>query len=444
MKTPTLEELALLPEPLAIERHFDVKNYRLLRWVMGICLFFSLAGVGAGLQGSRYALLFLSGLDIVAVLAFFALRREPFFAKSFRQILLAFLLVQVAVIKVASPTGADAPIFFVLFMILLMWFRLRPAEHLVIFGATWLVASVPPGWLGLRAPAEASDSVSGSVVATTAGLFLIISLALSYGEKRRFLPLWRREHARQKDRQRMVEEVEYARRIQLSMLPQGAPNVDWMDFAAASLPATEVGGDYYDYFHLPDGRLALVIGDVAGHGVASGLLLSGVRSCLYLLEDEIAEPVRILSRLTAMVRRTTDRRTYVTLLCAVIDPARRILTVATAGHPPVMLYRAATREIVEVGNGAPPLGTFLEARYEEVREPLQPGDVLLFYTDGLTETLNDQGNLYGTERLLRALSRAAESRSPRAVRDALLGDLSSFKGDRDQEDDTTLVVVRLL
>jgi sigma-B regulation protein RsbU (phosphoserine phosphatase) len=242
----------------------------------------------------------------------------------------------------------------------------------------------------------------------------------------------------------MVEEVEYARRIQLSMLPQGAPNVEWMDFAAASLPATEVGGDYYDYFPLPDGRLALVIGDVAGHGVASGLLLSGVRSCLYLLEDEIAEPVRILARLTTMVRRTTDRRTYVTLLCAVIDPAEGSLTVAAAGHPPVMLYRAATREIVEVGNGAPPLGTFLAARYEEVRQPLARGDVLLFYTDGLTETLNDQGNLYGTDRLIRAFSRAAESRSPRAIRDALLGDLSSFKGDRDQEDDTTLVVVRLL
>jgi sigma-B regulation protein RsbU (phosphoserine phosphatase) len=444
MKTPTLEELALQPEPLAIERHFDAKNYRLVRWVMGFGAILSLAGIGSALQGSRYALLFLAGLNLAVILAFFALRREPFFAKSFRQILLAFLLLQVAVIKVASPVGADTPVFFVLFMILLMWFRLRPAEHLVLYGATWLVASVPPGWLGLRAPAEASDSTSGAVVATTAGLFLAISLALSYGEKRRFLPLWRREHARQKDRQRMVEEVEYARRIQLSMLPQGAPSVDWMDFAAASLPATEVGGDYYDYFPLPDGRLALVIGDVAGHGVASGLLLSGVRSCLYLLGDEIADPVRILTRLTTMVRRTTDRRTFVTLLCAVIDPARRTLTVSSAGHPPVILHRAATREVVEVGNGAPPLGTFLEARYEEVREPLAPGDVLLFYTDGLTEARNDQGNLYGTDRLLRTLARAAESRSPRAIRDALLGDLSSFKGDREQEDDTTLVVVRLV
>src|SRR6476469_6945962 len=119
MKTPTLEELAIQPEPLAVERHFDAKNYRLVRWVMGFGAILSLAGIGSALQGSRYALLFLSGINLAAILAFFALRREPFFAKSFRQILLAFLLLQVAVIKVASPVGGDAPVFFVLFMILL-------------------------------------------------------------------------------------------------------------------------------------------------------------------------------------------------------------------------------------------------------------------------------------------------------------------------------------
>ena len=107
----------------------------------------------------------------------------------------------------------------------------------------------------------------------------------------------------------MREEFDTARRIQLSMLPQGPPNVSWIEVAAASLPATEVGGDYYDYFRISPSQIVVVIGDVAGHGLASGLLLSGVRSCLYLLEKDLASPVEVLDRLNHMVRRTTDRRT---------------------------------------------------------------------------------------------------------------------------------------
>ncbi|HEX2222882.1 MAG TPA: PP2C family protein-serine/threonine phosphatase [Thermoanaerobaculia bacterium] len=442
MKSPNLEELALLPEPLAVERHFDAKNYRLFRWMLGICLILSFSGIVEGLRESRYALLTLSGLDFAAVLALFAVRREPFFFKSFRQILLSFLLLQLVTIKVStSGDGDNAPAAFVMFSILLIWFRMRPTEHIGLYFTTWLVATLPPGWLGLGEAAAQPEAVW--VIAVTCGIFLLAALGLSALEKRQFLPQWRREHARQRDRLRMVEEVEYARRIQLSMLPQKAPDLDWLELAAVSLPATEVGGDYYDYFRLPDGRLALVIGDVAGHGVASGLLLSGVRSCLYLLEEELGRPVEILTRLNSMVRRTTDRRTYVTLLMAVIDPQQQTLTVASAGHPPVFLYRRETQQVFEVGKGAPPLGTFLQATYVEVRQPLQPGDLLLFYTDGMTEAGNGNGQFYGPDRLQKTLARAAEGWTARAVRDALLGDLSNFKGDTEQEDDTTLVVARI-
>ena len=147
----------------------------------------------------------------------------------------------------------------------------------------------------------------------------------------------------------MREEIEYARKIQLSMLPQLPPDIGWVELAAASLPATEVGGDYYDYFRLSGSQLALVIGDVSGHGLASGLLLSGVRSCLYLLEKDLAVPVAVLDRLNPMVRETTDRRTYVTLLCAVLDRAEDgsgvKVTVASAGHPPLLCWDAQTAAV---------------------------------------------------------------------------------------------------
>jgi sigma-B regulation protein RsbU (phosphoserine phosphatase) len=96
-----------------------------------------------------------------------------------------------------------------------------------------------------------------------------------------------------------------------------------------------------------------------------------------------------------------------------------------------------------VGEGAPPLGTFLEARYEPVQRPVAPGDLLIFYTDGLVEARNDHDQEYGDFRLQKAVDRAASSRTAREIRDAVLGDLSNFKGDHEQEDDITLVVVRL-
>jgi sigma-B regulation protein RsbU (phosphoserine phosphatase) len=144
-----------------------------------------------------------------------------------------------------------------------------------------------------------------------------------------------------------------------------------------------------------------------------------------------------------MVRRTTERRTYMTLLCAVIDSEAATLTVTNAGHPPVLRYDCQGRCFDEIGQGAPPLGTFLQADYMEERQPVAAGDLLIFYTDGLVEARNAQGQDYGDARLRRAVARAAGSRTAREVRDSILGDLSNFKGDEEQADDITVVVVRL-
>ncbi|HEV7787006.1 MAG TPA: PP2C family protein-serine/threonine phosphatase, partial [Thermoanaerobaculia bacterium] len=273
---------------------------------------------------------------------------------------------------------------------------------------------------------------------------LAVTLVLTQVHRRRFLGVWRKESSRHRERLRMREEIEYARKIQLSMLPQGAPEIDWLDLAAASLPATEVGGDYYDYFRLSPTQLALVLGDVSGHGLASGLLLSGVRSCLYLLEQDLVSPIRVFEKLNHRVRRTTERRTYMTLLCAVLDSEAGTLTVTSAGHPPVLRYDPRGRCFDEIGRGAPPLGTFLQADYTEERLPVAAGDLLVFYTDGLVEARNAQGQDYGDARLQRAVARAATgSRTAREVRDSILSDLSNFRGDEEQADDITVVVVRL-
>jgi serine phosphatase RsbU (regulator of sigma subunit) len=445
MKAPTLDELVLLPEPLALQRHFDTRNYRTFRWLLVVVAMFSLGGIGASADHRAIWELLVYAANLLFCATLFVLRHREPFVRNFRQILLVFLCVETLVLKVATfhvqGDGEIAP--FIMVAFLLLAFRLRLIEHLLLYGFFWLAAVFPWSWVGLGKPGvtlEAGERIGVSVVSLVC---LAVTIGLSQLARRRFLEVWRKEHSRHRERLRMREEIEYARKIQLSMLPQRAPELDWIDLAAASLPATEVGGDYYDYFHLADSRLALVLGDVSGHGLASGLLLSGVRSCLYLLEEDLGSPIPVFDKLNHMVRRTTDRRTYVTLLCAVLDREAGTLTVTSAGHPPVLRYEARTRCFAEIGQGAPPLGTFLAATYVEDRQPAAAGDLLIFYTDGLVEARNAQDQEYGDARLRRAVARAAGSRTAREVRDAILGDLANFKGDQEQADDITLVVVRL-
>lgn len=444
MKAPTLDELVQLPEPLALQRHFDARSYRTFRWVVVLVSLICLGTLAASVERRDAFGITLSAVNLLTCAVLFILRGREVFARNFRPVLLAFLLAQLAFLRLGIESdGDDRAVPFILIAILLIAFRMRLGQHLLLYVSLWVLATVPLAWLGItRSP----DLDRGWVIAlgSVSSVCFAIAAGLSQLERKRFLTLWRREHSRARERLRMREEIEYARKIQLSMLPQAAPQVSWIDLAAASLPATEVGGDYYEYFKLNDDQLVLVIGDVAGHGLASGLLLSGVRSCLYLLEEYLAAPVEILERLNHMVRRTTDKRTYMTLLFAVLDRREGTLTLVSAGHPPMLSYDRGRNAFEEVGEGAPPLGTFLKADYRTVRRPLAAGDLLVFYTDGLVEARNDNDQEYGDARLQRAIARAAGSRTSREIRDAVLGDLSNFKGDKEQLDDMTLVVVRIV
>lgn len=446
MKAPSTDELVHLPEPLALQRHFDARNYRFFRWVLAVAIVVSLVGTAEVAMDRRLGMLALCLLSLIAAILLILLRRERFYAAYFRQILLGFLFLELIVLKAASLTDDEPVTFFIPILFVLIGFRLRLSEHLMTYICLWVAALLPLTRTGLPSAEALPQGDDFAAITVVALICLTLSVVLTQVDKRRFLVVWRTEHARSRERLRMREEIEYARKIQLSMLPQLPPDIGWVELAAASLPATEVGGDYYDYFRLSTTQLALVIGDVSGHGLASGLLLSGVRSCLYLLEKDLAAPVEVLGRLNQMVRKTTDRRTYVTLLCAVLDRSDDgvTLTVASAGHPPVLHWDAQTRTFAEVGEGAPPLGTMLDSHYQQLQRKVKRGDLLILYTDGLVETRNALGQDYGYSRLQRTITRAAPSaHSVREMRDAILGDLSHFKGDGEQTDDITVVVARV-
>ncbi len=456
MKETSIDDLVQLPEALALQKHFDAKNFSRLRWLLLLVAVLALVGlaVAAATRVSAVRVGFYA-LNLVAVLGFIAVYRERFFERHFRQILVGYFFVQMCLPELWTvQSGVEAQLQLGgLFPLVLMAFRLRLLEHLVLYGAFWVAEALHWGPGGLEATGgAAAAAMAGGPAAETQQLEVVIAMltaaclvgagVLTQVDKRRFLAVWRREHSRARERLRMREEIDYARKIQLSMLPQAPPDIAWLDLSAASLPATEVGGDYYDTFRLTPTRLVLAVADVSGHGLASGLLLSGVRSCLYLLEDDLASP-EALRRLDSMVRRTTDRRTYVTLLLAVIDHQAGTLAVTSAGHPPLLHYRAAAGTVAAVGSGAPPLGTFADPRYVRNEAQIAAGDLLVVYTDGVIEMHNDHEQDYGEERLARAIARAAPGRTAREVRDSVLSDLANWKGSVEQADDITLVVARL-
>ena len=226
------------------------------------------------------------------------------------------------------------------------------------------------------------------------------------------------------------------------MLPAECPPQSWLDICSLSLPATEVGGDYYDFFPLPGDRLAVVVGDVAGHGMASGLMLAGVRSCLTILVEELDQPLAVLAKLNRMVQQTARRRMLVTLAIVVLDRERRTAIIASAGHPPALLARHGL--VKEVGLPALPLGTRLAPAFAQHEVALAKGDTLLLLSDGLYEAVGAGGDPYGLERLQEVLARQPAEAGASQIQAALVGDLTAFRRSAPQSDDVTFVVVKVL
>lgn len=270
---------------------------------------------------------------------------------------------------------------------------------------------------------------------------LSAELWASHRLRRNVVTEWTARRADARERIRMRDELRYARELQLSMLPECAPSLPWADICSISVPATEVGGDYYDYFVQRD-RVALVCGDVAGHGMAAGLVLSALRSGFTLLRDALDNPSVVLQRLHELVAETSRRRMLVTVSVVLIDEAQKRITVASAGHPPV-IRRHANGSVETIDLFAPPLGVRLPVAIPQRVLPMVAGDTYVLHSDGIYESRNAQGESYGLERLQNVV-RDNGTVSAEELRNAILGDLAAFRGEEEQEDDVTVVVCRLL
>ena len=255
----------------------------------------------------------------------------------------------------------------------------------------------------------------------------------------------RASHA-QELRQRLLEaeharteaEVEAARSLQLSMLPAVLPSVPGVEVAAAMVTASEVGGDYYDFRVDPDGALVVALGDATGHGVAAGIMVTAVKA-LFASQTGRASLVTTIAECNRVLRSMNLNPLHMCLTLARITP--RSVTVCSAAMPPVLIHRAATGAVEELGAGGLPLGSHLDAAWEERGAALAHGDTLLFASDGFVELQDPAGAVPGFEGVARALRRSAGA-PPAEVVEHLSAAAVAWRGARPQADDLTLVVVR--
>jgi serine phosphatase RsbU (regulator of sigma subunit) len=240
------------------------------------------------------------------------------------------------------------------------------------------------------------------------------------------------------EKERLARELELAREIQSALLPPSHQHHASLEIAAAYRPAAEVGGDGFDVLPLSEERLLVTVSDVAGHGLATGLLMGSLKAALSTLVAEGHRGVGLLVRANRMLMDQSRERTMATMVAADIDRMAGTLELTYAGHPPALM-RSPDGRITEVGAGSVPLGTRLCAP-ASLRRLFPPGSRLMLYTDGLVEATNDAGATFGFDRLREVLADCSDQDAPSAA-SSVLGALDAFKGRQHTEDDVTIVIV---
>lgn len=242
------------------------------------------------------------------------------------------------------------------------------------------------------------------------------------------------------EKERLEGELEVAHRIQKALLPRELPEIQGWKLAVHYRSARAVGGDFYDFYNLPDGRLGMVIGDVAGMGVPASLMMATAHSILRGAAQMSSSPGHALTRANDLLYRDMPANMFVTCFYASLDPKTGQLQYANAGHN--LPYRARAGVVDELRARGMPLGLMPQMQYEERTMLLEPEDTVLLYTDGLVEAHDSRRRLYGGLRV-RELMRDHRSNGERELIDSLLSDLGRFTGlSWEQEDDLTLVTIQ--
>ena len=249
---------------------------------------------------------------------------------------------------------------------------------------------------------------------------------------------WRFRVAEAQERERIEQELQVSRRIQQASLPEEVPKLEGWQISPLYQPAREVGGDFYDFHLLSEGRLGVVVGDATGKGVPAALVMSTTLGMLRLAAQSYSSPGQMLQRVNEALFPYIPPNTFVTCFYAVLDPESGLLRYANAGHDlPYLHHDGEAKELRARGM---PLGLMSSMGYEEMELVLKAGESVLFYSDGLVEAHDPKGEMFGFPRLRALVAEHAEERS---LGEYLLEELYSFVGEGwEQEDDITLVTLR--
>lgn len=244
------------------------------------------------------------------------------------------------------------------------------------------------------------------------------------------------------EKERLERELLDAHQMQMSLLPEKDPEIEGYQITGVCKPAMEVGGDFFDYIKLKDGKLGIALADVSGKALkaamaavmANGMLHSESKACSY--------PNEVLSILNESLHQRLEHRTFVALCLACINPKEKKAFFSNAGMPYPVVKRG--NRIIEMGKGGLPLGMLAGVEYETDSIQLQLGDFLVFYTDGIVEAENEADEMYSDERLHSIIQRTDNNMSARELLNAILFDVQTFSGETEQYDDITLVVLKVV
>jgi sigma-B regulation protein RsbU (phosphoserine phosphatase) len=236
-------------------------------------------------------------------------------------------------------------------------------------------------------------------------------------------------------------ELEMARKIQLSILPQTLPKLPRLDIAARYLPMTAVAGDFYDFINIDDKHLGILMADVSGHGLPSALIASMLQVALAGQLAHAAEPGEVLLGLNKALCGKFEEN-FVTAAYVYLDLEKKVMRYAGAGHPPILRYRSSTGKTAEIMENGLVLGLVEEATYNAIELALEPGDRHVLYTDGIVEAANPAKELYGADRFMRLMEKN-HALNAEQFADDLLAEIGSWTGqsdDQGQQDDITLLL----
>ena len=249
---------------------------------------------------------------------------------------------------------------------------------------------------------------------------------------------------------KLESEVEIAREVQNQLFPREVPEVEGLELFGVCKPASGVSGDYYDFLQLGEDRIGLVLGDVSGKGISAALLMAAIQSALHAqfydgrpqenaAEDGAISTSEVVARLNLQLQESTPMEKYATFFYAVYDSRTHVLTYTNAGHLAPALFRRGKIERLRAGGTV--VGLFAPLEYQQAEIPLEPGDLLLAFTDGLTEPENTFGEEFGESRLLDAVERALRG-SAEEIAGEIYRSVNDWTGSPELQDDMTIIIAR--